>query len=594
MLVIYSVMLIPALSFSCAQMNVKYNRLTKFSDVGLNSHSQDLVQENNEQSHNMKEDAPCCPTIGDLLRFGFPTLGSWLLQPILSLIDSSVVGMCSSLYELAALGPGIAWCDSSAYLFNFVGVATTSLYCTALANQDVDGAKQVLSEASIISVALGLVLALVQTTCARPVITLLCGGAEEAIPYAIAYSQIRAMAAPVAIPMITAQAAFLSQQDSITPLKSVLVGAVVNFVGDIILTKWLDMGLKGAAIATALSQYAGFIYIMYAVIRRISVSTPLSPQTDELAPEIDKRQLLLAKLKSSFVVPTFSGLKRFLTFCGPISFVLIVKSLLWTYTTVAASTGGVFELAAHQITINFFLFFAIFGDTMSMMSQTFLPRLYMRNSIFRPSPKMNSEIVIERSTNTSEGVMLLEQDVPVEGSYTSKIFKPVVRCSGIQRLAHYLKPGATIAGVEGDKLLLRSGKIAVIFAVLNSAFVKLLPLIASTYFTSSEEVLNILSSIVPFLMVAILMHGPMCVLEGSIIACKDLKFLVRSYLVGACGFLTYQNYARVNSLGNIGVWKGMAGYQIWRFVLFSVRTRSSIFRPKTFECQRQMVPPFKT
>jgi len=61
-------------------------------------------------------------------------IGIWLLQPILSLIDTSVVGInkMSTVAQLAALGPGVAWIDSTSYLFQFMGIATTSLYVNAL------------------------------------------------------------------------------------------------------------------------------------------------------------------------------------------------------------------------------------------------------------------------------------------------------------------------------------------------------------------------------------------------------------------------------------------------------------------------------
>ena len=51
----------------------------------------------------------------ELLKFVVPTLVTGLLQPILSLIDTSVVGMVesSTIVELAALGPGIASIDST-------------------------------------------------------------------------------------------------------------------------------------------------------------------------------------------------------------------------------------------------------------------------------------------------------------------------------------------------------------------------------------------------------------------------------------------------------------------------------------------------
>lgn len=51
------------------------------------------------------------PSLGTLLRFTLPTLGIWLASPIMSLVDTSVVGLQSSL-ELAAMGPACNVCDS--------------------------------------------------------------------------------------------------------------------------------------------------------------------------------------------------------------------------------------------------------------------------------------------------------------------------------------------------------------------------------------------------------------------------------------------------------------------------------------------------
>ena len=56
------------------------------------------------------------------------------MQPILSLIDTSVVGVnkLSTVEQLAALGLGVAWIDPTSYLFQIMGIATTSLYVNAL------------------------------------------------------------------------------------------------------------------------------------------------------------------------------------------------------------------------------------------------------------------------------------------------------------------------------------------------------------------------------------------------------------------------------------------------------------------------------
>jgi hypothetical protein len=62
-----------------------------------------------QSSNNENTIIPVGPSTQELLQFGLPTLGVWFLQPVLSLIDSAVIGRSHSLesvLELAALGPG--------------------------------------------------------------------------------------------------------------------------------------------------------------------------------------------------------------------------------------------------------------------------------------------------------------------------------------------------------------------------------------------------------------------------------------------------------------------------------------------------------
>lgn len=350
--------------------------------------------------------ASVVPTIVDLLKFGLPTLGIWLLQPILSLIDTSVIGMSaasgSSVLELAALGPGIAWIDSSAYLCQFMGMATTNLYAIALSEGDIPKQRKVLSHATILSTALGLILFGIQYVYAKPIVTILAGSAVESIPYALAYSRIRSFASIIAVPTIVGQAAFLANKDSVTPLKAVLVGSIINIVGDLILVCALGKGIVGAAWATTLSQIGSALYLLYASVKNTLESTKNdsnSPNNtsgtytddssnDLKSSEIEGRTAVINEvrkqkaiekerdkrdMKDLILVPGIRDITSFLSFCGPLFFVLLMKAFSWSYTTYACSPAGPISLAAHQIVLNLFCIFAIFGDAVSQISQTYLP-----------------------------------------------------------------------------------------------------------------------------------------------------------------------------------------------------------------------------
>ena len=85
---------------------------------------------------------PKPPTNLSLLKFYFPCLALWISGPLLSLVDTSFIGLSAkagavgaagSAAQLAALGPATTFIDGSLYLFAFLNVATTNLYASALA-----------------------------------------------------------------------------------------------------------------------------------------------------------------------------------------------------------------------------------------------------------------------------------------------------------------------------------------------------------------------------------------------------------------------------------------------------------------------------
>jgi Na+-driven multidrug efflux pump len=311
---------------------------------------------------------PNVPSTKELLKFALPTLGVWFLQPVLSLIDSGVIGRSqsvNSVAELAALGPGIAWCDSTAYAFQFMGMATTILLNKGFISKDEVEVETNLSHAIFTALGFGIALAAMQYTFAEPAIKILAGSSTELIPLSIKYSRIRSFGAIFAIPTIVAQSAFLACKDASVPLQAVLFGALFNLLGDVILVTYYNQGIGGAAIATFLSQLGGFLYLMCVGWRRLAKYNQVSA-------------LNLQYLSKYIRIPSIAEALKFITFSGPLFLVLCVKVATWTYTTYAVSLSGTFHVAAHQILINFFLLFCVFGDVISQLSQTYLPPFLLR------------------------------------------------------------------------------------------------------------------------------------------------------------------------------------------------------------------------
>lgn len=456
------------------------------------------------------------PTYKDLMKFSSAAAATWLLQPVLSLIDTACIGMSSNnintVAQLAAVGPGIAWIDSSSYLASFLGVATTNLFATALADKNVEEQKTITSHSLFISLYIGILLNVAQYTLAPILMRTLSGTAVNSIPYAIEYCRYRSFASPIAVPTMILQSILMASRDSFTPLKAVCVGAVANIIGDYLLVTVLKYGSTGAAIATTIAQYIGFAFLVTQSILKVK-----KKHASKISATITSRSTTgitvstASFIRESIKVPRLKDISKFLSFSGPLFIILFFKSFLWSYTTYSVAAAGTVQLAAHQISINIYLFFVIFGDVFSQSSQTYIPSY-------------------------------------LSGSNPSKV--AITACS---------------------LLLKKIGKATIVCGTVNTIISALLQVYGNNLFTKNIDIINKMRSAAPFLGLSILPHSLMAMYEGSMIATRDINFHLGSYIATGSLFIIAMNAIKARRLGIEAVWLSMALFQWIRLGLFGFR-----------------------
>ena len=152
--------------------------------------------------------APEASTL-ELVRFIIPTLAGWLSSEIMSVVDTAIVGT-SSANELAALGPATMLTDSSAYLFFWLNIATTSLFARSLAAGRPDAAYDVLSDALWCGLFCGAAVALVLATSGGAALVAICRNAPSVVPAAASYLHLRLLGLPFFMSGTVLQVAVLS------------------------------------------------------------------------------------------------------------------------------------------------------------------------------------------------------------------------------------------------------------------------------------------------------------------------------------------------------------------------------------------------
>ena len=168
--------------------------LTTSSSSESNEKEEDEINEENETLSSStssiprgggadvsKHPPPPLPSLSSYIKFALPCLGLWVAQPLLSLVDTSFVGLsggaANSAKQLAALGPATTFFDGATYLFAFLNVATTNLYSSARAQngEQSNQAESVVRTASRVAWRCGLGLMVFLLLFSRPLLSLYIG-----------------------------------------------------------------------------------------------------------------------------------------------------------------------------------------------------------------------------------------------------------------------------------------------------------------------------------------------------------------------------------------------------------------------------------
>ena len=96
-----------------------------------------------------------------------------------------------------------------------------------------------------------------------PTLLRLFGASDATLPYALAYSRIYILGSVFVLLVLGMNPFITTQGFAKTSMLTTVIGAVINIILDPILIFGLGLGVRGAAIATVLSQAVGAVWILH-------------------------------------------------------------------------------------------------------------------------------------------------------------------------------------------------------------------------------------------------------------------------------------------------------------------------------------------
>jgi putative MATE family efflux protein len=307
------------------------------------------------------------------LQIAVPAFVGMLADPLLSLMDTAYVGRLGTT-ELAALGACTSIFHLAFNAFRATTAATTSLVATHLSISEKNGditaasAKQVTSISLWFGWWMGLLVSATLYFAGTYALSGMGVPSTSALfPAATDYLYARLWAAPAVLFIGVAEGAFRGYGDTVVPLIASLVAASLNLVLDPLLMFTMGWGVRGAAVATAISQFGAALTYGLQLVRR------------RMLPSFQKGRNFSSISVSSYSIPSQLEIVR--TILGANAAMLMKQGSLllgWAYATARATRLGADHVAAHQVGLSIWLVFALILDGAAVAAQVLMSRAYVQ------------------------------------------------------------------------------------------------------------------------------------------------------------------------------------------------------------------------
>ncbi|GCA98470.1 MATE family efflux transporter [Mycolicibacterium sp. NCC-Tsukiji] len=274
----------------------------------------------------------------------FPALGVLAAEPIYLLLDTAVVGRLGAL-PLAGLAVGGLILSLVGSQLTFLSYGTTSRSARSFGAGDRAGAVGEGVQATWLALAVGALIVVVVQALAPFLLTAIAGSRGGIAETALPWLRVAILAVPAILISMAGNGWLRGVQDTVRPLRYVLVGVGISAVlCPLLVFGWLGLprlGLTGSAVANLVGQWIAAALFGYALLsERVSL---------RLRPDVLRAQLTMGRD-------------------------LVLRSLAFQVCFLSAGAVaarfGAAAVAAHQVVLQLWNFLALVLDSLAIAAQS--------------------------------------------------------------------------------------------------------------------------------------------------------------------------------------------------------------------------------
>lgn len=314
-----------------------------------------------------------------ILRLAIPNILSNLSVPLLSSVDTAVVGHLPEVYFLGAIAIGSMIFNFLYWGFGFLRMGTTGLTAQAFGKEDSKETTVVLFRALSVAFFFGFFLLAMQYPI-KEFSFFLVSASDNVEKYASSYFDIRIWAAPATLSLYAFHGWFLGMQNAKYPLIITLFANVLNIVLNLLFVYAFEMNSDGVALGTVFAQYLGLFLTIFLFRKKY------------------KNKIVLPQLKE---IIDIGPLKKF--FKVNIDIFIRTLCLIFTlsYFTVISAEFGDVLLAANTILLQLWIIISYGIDGFAFAAESLVGR-YMGS---KDSAKLKEAVKVSFIWGVSIGAL---------------------------------------------------------------------------------------------------------------------------------------------------------------------------------------------
>ena len=198
--------------------------------------------------------------IGKLLfQFALPAIVSTTAMSLFNVIDSMFIGQILGAFAISGLAIAFPFMNLTAAFGMLVGIGSSILISVTLGKGEKEKVKKIFNNMILTNIIFGLIVSIISLSFLDEILFYF-GASENTLPYAKEYMQILLIGNVITHIYFSINTVFRAVGYPLKSMQAVLQTVVINVALDALFIYVLDMGIKGAAIATVLAQIISLLW----------------------------------------------------------------------------------------------------------------------------------------------------------------------------------------------------------------------------------------------------------------------------------------------------------------------------------------------